>query len=251
MGCQSSKATEVTASAPTTAQQDDVSPSSAKMTLYVNYASPVSRSALMVAAALGIMDQVDVKILDLMKGEHKSEEYLKINPNGTVPTLVDGETIICQSRDIARHLATTCAEGNTLYPTELKQQIDDILTYDSDHIFPSMVALIVGPILMGQGPPPPSVYDDVKAAMLHINGVIGENDYLTGSAITIADFFVFNDLAQTAMDTKLEKPDGVDALKAWGGRMKGLPCVDGTHQQFVAIMEHFAATAAEAAASSE
>ena len=69
---------------------------------------------------------------------------MKINPNGTVPAFVHGDTIINQSRDIAKHLATTCSPGSTLYPddVEIKQKIDDLLAYDSDTIFPIVGKLI-------------------------------------------------------------------------------------------------------------
>jgi glutathione S-transferase len=44
--------------------------------------------------------------------------YLKLNPNGKVPTLVDGDTVIWESNTILRYLATK-HEKDTLYPTEL------------------------------------------------------------------------------------------------------------------------------------
>jgi glutathione S-transferase len=44
--------------------------------------------------------------------------YLKLNPNGKVPTLVDGDTVIWESNTILRYLAAK-HEKDTLYPTEL------------------------------------------------------------------------------------------------------------------------------------
>ena len=46
----------------------------------------------------------ELKIIDLMKGEHKSEEFLKINPNGTIPALVDGDFTLFESFAIIQHL---------------------------------------------------------------------------------------------------------------------------------------------------
>jgi len=76
-----------------------------------------------------------------MKGEQKTEEYLKINPNGTVPAYRCGETKICESRDIAKHLAM----GKSLYPSdeECKTKVDELLAYDSDTVFPALVKIMV------------------------------------------------------------------------------------------------------------
>jgi maleylacetoacetate isomerase len=42
--------------------------------------------------------------VDLLKGEQKSPEYLKQNPQGLVPTLIDGETRLSQSLAIIEYL---------------------------------------------------------------------------------------------------------------------------------------------------
>lgn len=43
--------------------------------------------------------------VDLMKGEHKSPEYLAMNPFGQVPLLVDGETQLADAQAILVYLA--------------------------------------------------------------------------------------------------------------------------------------------------
>ena len=49
-------------------------------TLYLNFLSQPSRAVYMVAKKLGI--EFEVKEINLAKGEHKAEDYLKINPRG-------------------------------------------------------------------------------------------------------------------------------------------------------------------------
>ncbi len=44
-------------------------------------------------------------------------DYLKLNPNGKVPTVVDGETVIWESHTIIRYLATKGGKTD-LYPTD-------------------------------------------------------------------------------------------------------------------------------------
>ena len=47
----------------------------------------------------------NVKKIDISKGEQKSPEFLKINPNGKIPALVDGETTIFETIAIMIYLA--------------------------------------------------------------------------------------------------------------------------------------------------
>ena len=42
-----------------------------------------------------------------MKEEHKTPEYLKINPNGLVPTMVDNDFVLYESHAIMRYLCGT------------------------------------------------------------------------------------------------------------------------------------------------
>jgi glutathione S-transferase len=48
----------------------------------------------------------------------QTEAYLKLNPNGKVPTLLDGEVAIWESNTILRYLSGKSAGGAALYPTD-------------------------------------------------------------------------------------------------------------------------------------
>lgn len=43
-------------------------------------------------------------LVDFAKGEHKSAEYLKLNPNGKIPTMVDGDFVLWESLAINYYL---------------------------------------------------------------------------------------------------------------------------------------------------
>lgn len=47
----------------------------------------------------------DLTLLNREKAEHTSEEYRRLNPNGRVPTLVDGDLVLFESAAICLHLA--------------------------------------------------------------------------------------------------------------------------------------------------
>jgi glutathione S-transferase len=48
----------------------------------------------------------------------QTEAYLKLNPNGKVPTLVDGEVAVWESNTILRYLCGKSAGGAALYPAD-------------------------------------------------------------------------------------------------------------------------------------
>lgn len=62
------------------------------MQLYGSVVSPPSRAVMMLAEAIGVT--LEVKELDLIAGAHKTEEFLKLNPQGQVPLLTDDEFAI-------------------------------------------------------------------------------------------------------------------------------------------------------------
>jgi glutathione S-transferase len=49
----------------------------------------------------------ELKQVDRANNAHKSAEYLKLNPNGLIPVLVDGETVLYEAAAILLHLADT------------------------------------------------------------------------------------------------------------------------------------------------
>ena len=64
--------------------------------------------------------QYELISTDFRKGENRTEEYLKINPNGKVPTLIDGELVLYESMAINLYLAKQY--GNSFYPDNPPQE---------------------------------------------------------------------------------------------------------------------------------
>lgn len=74
------------------------------MDFYMNPVSTNCRKVDAVIKQLGL--SVNYKIIDLPKGEHRSAAYLAINPNGKVPTLVDGDMRLWESNAIQCYVAS-------------------------------------------------------------------------------------------------------------------------------------------------
>jgi glutathione S-transferase len=49
-------------------------------------------------------------------GRNHEPDYLAMNPNGRVPTLVDGDFVLWESNSIMRYLVTAYRAGSPVYP---------------------------------------------------------------------------------------------------------------------------------------
>jgi glutathione S-transferase len=55
-------------------------------------------------------------------GRNNEPEYLAMNPNGRVPTLVDGDFVLWESNSVMRYLVLTHGAGSPLYPQAPKSR---------------------------------------------------------------------------------------------------------------------------------
>ena len=74
-------------------------------------------------AELGLKEGVDFERIDagLQFGIVRSPEFLKLNPNGLVPTLEDGDLILWESNTIMRYLAAQYDQKNR-FPSNVKSR---------------------------------------------------------------------------------------------------------------------------------
>ena len=49
-------------------------------------------------------------------GRNNEPDYLAMNPNGRVPTLVDGDFVLWESNSVMRYLALAYGKGSSIYP---------------------------------------------------------------------------------------------------------------------------------------
>ena len=91
------------------------------MKLYVHPISSNARRPMMVAKLT--RHPVEVVVVDLMKREHLTPEFLALNPNHKVPTLVDGDLHLWESGAICQYIAAKAGRSD-LWPTEPAAQAD-------------------------------------------------------------------------------------------------------------------------------
>jgi glutathione S-transferase len=71
-------------------------------------------------------------------GRNGDPDYLAMNPNGRVPTLVDGEFVLWESNSIMRYLTLAYGQGSLLYPAapKLRAAVDRWLDWSLSTLQP-------------------------------------------------------------------------------------------------------------------
>ncbi|MGA7118536.1 MAG: glutathione S-transferase family protein [Polyangiaceae bacterium] len=170
------------------------------MKLYYNPLSPNVRRVRLTAAVLGI--QLEEKQLDFAKGEHKNPEYLALNPNGAVPTLVDGDFVLTESRAIMQYLAAKKPESGLLPRDEAaRADVTRWQFWDASHFAPQMGTLGFEKMfksMMGLGEPDAGKIQDALGNFRRFAAVLNKRldgkKYIVGDSLTIADLTLASSL---------------------------------------------------------
>ena len=98
--------------------------------LYYTPLGAPSRAVMMTAKMVGV--KLNLKTVDLMAGEHLKPEFLKLNPQHTVPVLDDRGFVLTESRAICAYLVQKYGSHDGLYPKlpKLRAAVDERLYFD-------------------------------------------------------------------------------------------------------------------------
>ncbi|KMY93458.1 glutathione S-transferase E14 isoform X1 [Drosophila simulans] len=106
-----------------------------KPILYYDERSPPVRSCLMLIKLLDI--DVELRFVNLFKGEQFQKDFLALNPQHSVPTLVHGDLVLTDSHAILIHLAEKFDEGGSLWPQEHAERMKvlNLLLFECSFFF--------------------------------------------------------------------------------------------------------------------
>ncbi len=154
------------------------------MKLYYN---PQSRAVI----AKWMLDECAAKYeivpIDFAKREHKTPEFLKINPAGKLPALVDGDSRIFEGTAICLYLADKFPEAN-LAPkigAPERGRYLSLIVYSTSQLEPAM-----GDTLLKVQPLPQRGWTDFETAKDVVEGELADGPYLFGDWFTAADIMI-------------------------------------------------------------
>ena len=145
--------------------------------------------------------------------------YLKLNPNGKVPTLVDGNVVVWESNTILRYLANK--HSTPLYPNDAatRSQVERWMDWQ--------LASLNGPYLgifreakkpaAERGANWAADAAELKAQLTILEGALADRAWLGGQDITLAEICL-GPIIHRCLDFPVELP-ALERLKSWRSRI--------------------------------
>jgi glutathione S-transferase len=126
-------------------------------------------------------------------GVNDTPKYLAMNPNGRVPTLVDGDYVLWESNSIMRYLNLAYGKGSPIYPQDAKGRaaVDRWLDWTLSTLQP-----VDRPVFWGLVRTPPEKRDmaalqkeaDAEAVVWRlVEAQLKDRRFIEGDQFTIAD----------------------------------------------------------------
>ena len=192
------------------------------ITLYHNpYSQHVRRVAALLEENAIPYEPVHVA---LNEGAHMSPDYLAVNPNHQVPTLLDGDVKIHESNAILRYLCNK-HDLAAWYPSDpvVRASVDQWLDWNQSRLSRPVTDIVLNKVFMGEEADHPAIKSG-EAAMVELTPILGtaleRSDYLAGDSITIADLSVASNVSQLQLaDAVPDHP----AIRRWYQRVCAVP----------------------------
>ncbi|WP_428643389.1 glutathione S-transferase family protein [Roseibium sp.] len=212
------------------------------MKLYTAAISPNCRKVEAVLHQLGLFDDVEVHRLNLLAGEHRTDEVKTANPNMKVPTLIVGDMNLWESNPTMIYLCDR-AGAEEFCPSDPKSRFELLrwMFWEVRHYNKALSAILwetVAKAMMDLGAPDQNTIDremeEFRRFAAVLNEQLASSDFILGDTLTVADFAV-GAYSTLAMLPQSRIPlDEYPNVKAWYLRLENVPA--------------WAATAPEAAA---
>lgn len=160
------------------------------MKVYGDRGSSNTRRVLTTAAYLGL--DIEFVFLDLFSGQNRTPQYLALNPNGTIPTLVDGDVVLFEASAIMIYLAEQA--GSSLLPAgKAKYETLKWMFWAAEHFRRGPTVLIEQRFmerLKGHAENPTLVAEALQAIHRYtavLNEHLSTRQFMVGDALTLAD----------------------------------------------------------------
>ncbi|MDB5807773.1 MAG: gst [Betaproteobacteria bacterium] len=172
----------------------------------------------------------DFRLMSFADGDLKKPEFLKLNPRGRIPLIVDGDFALSESGAIVEYLEEQYPATAPLFPGTTRERagvrrwVADI----DDSVDAAMGRM--GEAVFGKETDAQVLAAAREGLLKELQYVAArmEGDYLAGARLTAADFALYPTVAMLARYDRRRPALGMaaacpPALAAWGKRIESLP----------------------------
>lgn len=194
-----------------------------KLTLYGLDISPPVRACLLTLKALNL--PFEYKRVDLFSNEHMSTDFLKKNPQHTVPMLEDGGNFICDSHAIIAYLVSKYGKDDSFYPKDFVRRalVDQRMYFESSTVYQGALANITKPLFFKKITQIPQYrYDAIIEVYNFLEMFLKDMPYMAGQQLTIADFSIISTVTSLMAFAEIDA-GSYPKLCGWMKRMEALP----------------------------
>jgi glutathione S-transferase len=210
--------------------------------LYWGSGSPFAWRVMLTLEIKGLPYQS--KLLEFSKQQHKAPDYLRLNPRGKVPTLKDGEFVVCESLAIMAYLDRKYPDP-PLFGTTPEECgfICQIISESESYIAPAGDK-IVRPMFFGKGLDQVDAIQEAAASVRRELAItdarLKQSTWLVGGQISAADIAVFPLIQLLLRAASKEAAQSFDLgliplsatypnIARWVRRIEALPGYDRTY----------------------
>jgi glutathione S-transferase len=189
------------------------------MKLYYHPLSGHSHRAHLGLSLLGIPHEL-IEV-NLAAAEHKSADFLKLNPFGQIPVLIDGDTVIADSNAILIYAVRKFGKTGWLPQTPSGEAaVQRWLSVAAGEIAygPCAARLVT---VFGRDFNADEVIARAHRILGLIDAALGEHDFITGESPTIADVALYSYISG-APEGNVDL-SGYPQVLAWLARVEALP----------------------------
>jgi glutathione S-transferase len=159
-------------------------------------------------------------------GGNRDPEYLKLNPNGLVPTVIDGGLVMWESNTICRYLCATRG-GERLYPPDpaARTHVERWMDWQLAVIGGPMGQLLFGLVRSTPETRDPGAIEAARRRALTawtiVDDAVKDRPYLAGAELSLAEIVLGTQIYRW-FTFPIERPE-LGNLRAWYDRMRQRP----------------------------
>lgn len=161
-------------------------------------------------------------------GKTQTPEYLAMNPNAVVPTLVEDGVVLWESNAILRYLAEAHAAGTPMWPTSLhaRANIERWMDWQQTTLGAPMTVVFWGLVRTPEEKRDMAAIHAAAAKLGTLYGilekVLSQHAYVAGASLTPADMAIGVHAHRYMSFEGIERP-ALPALCAWYDRLLARP----------------------------